>query len=590
MTTPAGPKPRFRPIIRVFVSSTFSDLVHERNALQNHVWPELERFCLAQGFQFQAIDLRWGVPGEAGLDHRTMRICMEELRRAQDVSPQPNFLILLGDRYGWRPLPEEITEAEFQSLEAEATAQGELEALETWYRCDKNAVPPVYVLRSRRPDDRPPGDTNDYTFATRKTRDNPEAADTPWEVVEKSLWRIINRAFPPSSANLVGRFQHIPRRDGPLPSLVKFQASATEQEIWHGALRVADAPQHVLAFSREIGNLGAVAGSEALRDFVNVEESGNTDPILHEAVRTLKAQLRRMLGENYLEAPEHATLQRTSDSGGEPRLEISTDHLDFLCTQVHDRLLPIIQQQIDDYHRVPETVAGASLSGEVLRDLKREREEHQRFAAERAPVGVFVGRESEKAKILAYLAGLSDRPFIVHGVSGSGKSALLAAAAREAAAQPGAIVVERFLGITKRSSDLRSLLIDLCQGLREHFPLADELPTNVRLLEKEFYEQLKNATAERPIHVFLDALDQLDPADAADSLWWIRSTPLPPHARLVLSCLSDPDDEAAGRPYAVLKQRGFLMPDNSARDRASLASRGPTPVDPLARPGRPHAD
>ena len=573
MTMPSGPKPRFRPIIRVFVSSTFSDLLHERNALQDHVWPELERYCLLHNFQFQAIDLRWGVPGEAGLDHRTMRICMEELRRSQEVSPQPNFLILLGDRYGWRPLPEEITEAEFQSLKAKATAQGELEALETWYRCDNNAVPPVYVLRSRRPEDRPLGDTNDYTVGTRKTRDNPDAADTPWELVEKALWHIINRAFPPSPANLVGRFRRILGRDKPLPSLVKFQTSATEQEIWHGALRVADAPRHVLAFSREIGNLGAVAedprlrdaatGHPGLKDFVNVDESGNTDPLLHEAVQTLKTRLRQMLGENYLEAPERAKLQRTSDSAGQPCLEISTDHLDSLCTQILDRLVPIIQQQIDDYYHVPETVAGASLSGEVLRDLKREREEHERFAAERAPVGVFVGREAEKAKILAYLAGASDRLFIVYGVSGSGKSALLAVAAGEAAAQPGAIVVQRFLGITKRSSDLRSLLVDLCQGLREHFRLADELPTNVRMLEKEFYEQLKNATAQRPIRIFLDALDQLDPADAADSLWWIRSTPLPPHAKLVLSCLSDSDDEVAGRPYAVLKQRGFLTPDNS---------------------------
>jgi hypothetical protein len=33
--------------------------------------------------QFQAIDLRWGVPTEASLDHRTMQICFEELRRSQ---------------------------------------------------------------------------------------------------------------------------------------------------------------------------------------------------------------------------------------------------------------------------------------------------------------------------------------------------------------------------------------------------------------------------------------------------------------------------------------------------------------------------
>lgn len=95
--------PRFRPVIRVFVSSTFTDLKKERNALQEQVFPKLEQLCVQNGFQFQAIDLRWGVSSEAGLDHRTMRICFDELRRAQEISPEPNFLILLGHRYGWVP-------------------------------------------------------------------------------------------------------------------------------------------------------------------------------------------------------------------------------------------------------------------------------------------------------------------------------------------------------------------------------------------------------------------------------------------------------------------------------------------------------
>ena len=63
--------PRFRPVIRVFVSSTFSDLKPERNALQAQVFPKLEQLCAQNGFQFQAIDLRWGMSSEAGLDHRT---------------------------------------------------------------------------------------------------------------------------------------------------------------------------------------------------------------------------------------------------------------------------------------------------------------------------------------------------------------------------------------------------------------------------------------------------------------------------------------------------------------------------------------
>src|ERR1017187_742720 len=116
--------PRFRPVIRVFVSSTFSDLKPERNALQAQVFPRLEQLCAQNGFQFQDIDLRWGVSSEAGLDHRTMRICFDELRRAQEISPRPNFLILLGNRYGWRPLPEEISVTEFQALE-HAAAQVE---------------------------------------------------------------------------------------------------------------------------------------------------------------------------------------------------------------------------------------------------------------------------------------------------------------------------------------------------------------------------------------------------------------------------------------------------------------------------------
>ncbi len=76
--------PCFRPVIRVFVSSTFSDLKEERNVLQSDVFPRLEHSCLVRGFQFQAIDLRWGVPGEAGRDHRTMQICFDErIRRDQ---------------------------------------------------------------------------------------------------------------------------------------------------------------------------------------------------------------------------------------------------------------------------------------------------------------------------------------------------------------------------------------------------------------------------------------------------------------------------------------------------------------------------
>jgi len=59
--------PRFRPVIRGFVSSTYSNLKPERNALLAQVFPRLEQRCAQNGFQFQAIELRRGVSSEAGV-------------------------------------------------------------------------------------------------------------------------------------------------------------------------------------------------------------------------------------------------------------------------------------------------------------------------------------------------------------------------------------------------------------------------------------------------------------------------------------------------------------------------------------------
>ena len=179
---------RRRPIIRVFVSSTFSDLKLERDALQESVFPRLERRCQSQGFQFQAIDLRWGVPAEAALDHRTMRICFEELRRSQQTSPEPNFLILLGDRYGWRPIPELILEHDFEQLQQHASNADEQNVLRSWYRRDFNSIAPVYELRART--DSPDG--QDYTHV--KDADGRLTVDANGNTQDTSAWRDVFRA------------------------------------------------------------------------------------------------------------------------------------------------------------------------------------------------------------------------------------------------------------------------------------------------------------------------------------------------------------------------------------------------------------
>ena len=94
------------------------------------------------------VDLRWGVNEESQKDHKTMAICLGEINRCQQLTPKPNFLILLGDRYGWEPIPAKIVSTEFEELLNVATLE-EKETLNEWYLEDNNASPPEYYLKRR---------------------------------------------------------------------------------------------------------------------------------------------------------------------------------------------------------------------------------------------------------------------------------------------------------------------------------------------------------------------------------------------------------------------------------------------------------
>jgi hypothetical protein len=619
------PSKRPLPIIRVFVSSTFSDLKHERNALHAQVWPELERYCQQRGFTFQAIDLRWGVPAEAGLDHRTMRICFEELRRSQETSPEPNFLILLGNRYGWRPLPEVISVEEFATLKtaaeqiqseppdpAKQLTERQVEllkksvaVLEDWYLLDENAKPfgeefPIgeYVLRTRKTPLRGVDygketvlndscnrsrETSDRTLTSSATQDT-----AAWVDVQFVLWSIVNCAFP--AADLANRFQTLHETSpGTVPSSVRFQASATEQEIWQGALQVVNADRHVIAAVREIDNLDAIPDTLRRGDFIDLKDDRTPDDDARQALADLKAELKRRLVRSPI---IRSRCQWAIDKDKNPTGDVTTSHLDKFCRKILTRFKRIIINQIGAYWRCDLRAKDATFAQVrgSQQELDLECADHLRFAGERAPEKTFVGRESEQQRIRDYLDSETPQPFVVHGPSGSGKTALLGKIIQEVTpprsadgtrAKTGPIVLSRFIGTTPESSNLRSLMSSLCRELRQDFEVtktretpdgqtetsSPPLPTDLNELIDEFYSQLGQATAARPVFVFLDALDQLDAADHGRSVYWIRSS-LPSttdascHAWMTVSCLSPseefPEDSEASEPFRELKLRTLL--------------------------------
>ena len=65
----------------------------ERNTLMETIYPKLKVFCQKKGFEFQVVDMRWGVRDEATDDHMTTELCMKELYACQKLSTGPNFIV-----------------------------------------------------------------------------------------------------------------------------------------------------------------------------------------------------------------------------------------------------------------------------------------------------------------------------------------------------------------------------------------------------------------------------------------------------------------------------------------------------------------
>ena len=123
--------------------------------------------------------MRWGVREEASIDHSTSELCLKEIKACNELSLGPTFVVrsigsyadndhvmgfvssvsasnlvfqtLLSHRYGYRPLPSRIPEAEMNLFidQLKQRSQEDLDLVMTWYQRDENAIPPEYTLKVR---------------------------------------------------------------------------------------------------------------------------------------------------------------------------------------------------------------------------------------------------------------------------------------------------------------------------------------------------------------------------------------------------------------------------------------------------------
>ncbi len=245
---------------------------------------------------------------------------------------------------------------------------------------------------------------------------------------------------------------------------------------------------------------------------------------------------------------------------------LSQVHLDKVCDDVHRDLWSIIKAEIDEINKFA-----------IATDL--DVVAHEEFGKARGGGRLFQGRGDLLTKIETYLnRSEANRPLVITGPSGSGKSSLMARSAIDAT-KNFSIVIQRFIGATPRSVDGRSLLQSLCEELGRRFREDTAVPLEYRELVTAFRERVAWATADRPVIVFLDALDQLSETDNAKSLVWLPRQ-LPPYVKIIVSVLDD--------PFAALPAVETKLPTIS--DPLAVLKRRATPEDLLPLEDYPKED
>src|SRR6266498_1684626 len=230
-----------------------------------------------------------------------MAICLEEVDRCARTTERPNFLLLLGDRLGWHPLPAEI-QADLLAdlgrlLGGDPAHARAAELLNEWYghTRDDNAVPPVHHLGPA------------------------ERAAADEVTLRRALESVLGDVTPEVHATLVG--------------------GATEQEVRRRlALGPIDGGRAVIAI-RQIRDL---PDSPEATAFADLDAGGRPDGSARSRHRKLQTELESVAGVDRL-----AYEARWLGS------DISSTHIESLCNDVHDRLSVAIRSELS-----PPTGAG----------------------------------------------------------------------------------------------------------------------------------------------------------------------------------------------------------------------------------------
>lgn len=207
---------------------------------------------------------------------------------------------------------------------------------------------------------------------------------------------------------------------------------------------------HCLAYIRYINNI----------NLQNLKKASLYVDILNRSLDTeackLLADLRDVRVPNRCEV---SNLQKyTIEWIGREGLDVETheEYLNHFITHFYKNITKLVDRAM----RKEDSSAQGQIVTEILQHLH----------ASNNSVKVFYGREEQLKRIKNYMLGTCEKPLVLYGEGGCGKTSLLAKSAAltftEWFAKVRPISIIRFLGTTPDSSALTPTLISICQQAR----------------------------------------------------------------------------------------------------------------------------
>ncbi|CAF4288993.1 unnamed protein product, partial [Rotaria sp. Silwood2] len=454
-------------VLCIFTSSTFTEYCREKH-----------------GLEFQVVDMRWGVRDEATDDHKTTELCMQEIDNCQRVSVGPNFVVFLGQKYGYRPLPTKIEEAEFRNgLSVSSPDDARLFSL--WYKLDSNNIASLFCLQPV-----------SLIFINFTDKANPRLMEEDesqwWETTGK-----LNRAVRVAALELLKRGIFSPFDNH------RYNRSVTEQEVVREILNAKDRVDHTLTFFRNIENINIGLPRHSMK-FIDIVSK----QVDEEAQRML-SDLRDVRVPAALSETSiiRYTVQWTDEDGLNKTFH--AEYLQNFIETFYTRLVELIDRSVGQQ----KSLGSNRICTEILQQLHVVNNSSQDFQ----------GRTDVLERVRHYVQGSSKQPLVLWGDGGCGKSSMLAKIVSESNSwfslkQCTPIRLVRFLGTTPDSSSIGPLLRSVCQQIIYLYNVADNvIPTELSQLINYFKHQSSSA-------------------DGAHSMSWLPPF-LPNHVKLIVSTL-----------------------------------------------------